>query len=172
MTTELPYDFIAIGLGPFNLGLACLAEPLGSRSLFLDRKAEFSWHPGMLLDGTTLQNPFLANLVSMADPTSRFSYLNYCKQQGRLYNYYIRENWYLSRFKQLWTSAFTNPRSYFHALTKELNEDQAMDRAKGFWRNINLPNLRENIEPTRSRAKLVMQKGDEHRVQQVLLRKI
>jgi type I pantothenate kinase len=82
------------------------------------------------------------------------------------------ENWYLSRFKQLWTSAFTNPRSYFHALTKELNEEQAMDRAKGFWRNINLPNLRENIEPTRSRAKLVMQKGDEHRVQQVLLRKI
>ena len=82
------------------------------------------------------------------------------------------EKWYLSRFMQLWTSAFTNPRSYFHALTKELNEDQAMDRAKGFWRNINLPNLRENIEPTRSRAKLVMQKGDEHRVQQVLLRKI
>ncbi len=82
------------------------------------------------------------------------------------------EKWYLSRFLQLWTSAFTNPRSYFHALTKELNADQAMDRAKGFWRNINLPNLRENIEPTRSRAKLVMQKGDEHRVQQVLLRKI
>ena len=97
VTTKLPYDFIAIGLGPFNLGLACLAAPLGLRSLFLDRKAEFSWHPGMLLDGTTLQNPFLADLVSMADPTSRFSYLNYCKQQGRLYNYYIRENWYLSR---------------------------------------------------------------------------
>ncbi len=82
------------------------------------------------------------------------------------------ERWYLSRFLQLWTSAFTNPRSYFHQLTKELNLDQATERAKGFWQDINLPNLRENIEPTRSRAKLVMQKGDEHRVQQVLLRKI
>jgi type I pantothenate kinase len=82
------------------------------------------------------------------------------------------EKWYLSRFLQLWTSAFTNPRSYFHALTKQLNQEQAMERAVGFWKNINLPNLRENIEPTRSRAKLVMQKGDEHRVQQVLLRKI
>ena len=82
------------------------------------------------------------------------------------------ENWYLSRFLQLWTSAFTNPRSYFHPLTKQLNQEQAMERAVGFWKNINLPNLRENIEPTRSRAKLVMQKGDEHRVQQVLLRKI
>lgn len=82
------------------------------------------------------------------------------------------ESWYLSRFLQLWTSAFTNPRSYFHPLTKQLNQEQAMERAEGFWKNINLPNLRENIEPTRSRAKLVMQKGDEHRVQQVLLRKI
>jgi len=82
------------------------------------------------------------------------------------------EKWYLSRFLQLWTSAFTNPRSYFHQLTKQLNLEQATERAKGFWQHINLPNLRENIEPTRSRAKLVMQKGDEHRVQQVLLRKI
>ncbi len=82
------------------------------------------------------------------------------------------EKWYLSRFLQLWTSAFTNPRSYFHPLTKQLNQEQAIERAEGFWKKINLPNLRENIEPTRSRAKLVMQKGDEHRVQQVLLRKI
>lgn len=95
---ESPYDFIAIGVGPCNLGLACLTAPLqGVRSLFLERKPDFSWHPGMLLDGTTLQNPFLADLVSMADPTSPFSYLNYCKQQGRLYTYYIRENWYLDR---------------------------------------------------------------------------
>jgi type I pantothenate kinase len=82
------------------------------------------------------------------------------------------EKWYLSRFAQLWSTAFTDPRSYFHALTTELNEEQAMDRAQGFWRDINLVNLRENIEPTRSRATLVMKKGDEHRVEQVLLRKI
>lgn len=95
---DSPYDFIAIGVGPCNLGLACLAAPLeGVRSLFLEKKSDFSWHPGMLLDGTTLQNPFLADLVSMADPTSPLSYLNYCKLQGRLYSYYIRENWYLAR---------------------------------------------------------------------------
>lgn len=82
------------------------------------------------------------------------------------------EKWYLSRFAQLWSTAFTDPRSYFNALTTELNEEQAMDRAQGFWRDINLVNLKENIEPTRSRATLVMQKGDEHRVEQILLRKI
>jgi type I pantothenate kinase len=82
------------------------------------------------------------------------------------------EKWYLSRFEQLWDSAFTNPASYFHRLTTELTQDQAMQRAIGFWNEINLPNLRENIEPTKSRATLVMQKGDQHRVERVLLRKV
>jgi lysine N6-hydroxylase len=92
------YDFIAIGLGPFNLSLACLAEPIdGLNGLFLERAQEFNWHPGMLIDNATLQNPFLADLVSLADPQSRFSFLNYCKQEGKIYSYYIRENFYLSR---------------------------------------------------------------------------
>jgi type I pantothenate kinase len=82
------------------------------------------------------------------------------------------EQWYLERFKALWETAFTNPASYFHALTKELSEEQARQRAIGFWNEINLVNLKENIEPTRSRAKLVMQKGKQHRVEKVLLRKI
>ncbi|SCX06958.1 type I pantothenate kinase [Candidatus Aquiluna sp. UB-MaderosW2red] len=82
------------------------------------------------------------------------------------------KSWYLSRFEQLFDSAFTDPRSYFHTLTTELTKDQALERAEGFWRDINLPNLEENIEPTRSRATLVMQKGDGHRVSQVLLRKL
>jgi lysine N6-hydroxylase len=93
-----PYEFIAIGLGPFNLSLACLMEPLREhRCLFLEQNTEFSWHPGMLLDDATLQNPFLADLVSLADPTSRFSYLNHCKETGRLYRFFIRENFTLTR---------------------------------------------------------------------------
>jgi Panthothenate kinase len=82
------------------------------------------------------------------------------------------ENWYLSRFEQLWSTAFPDPRSYFHKLSTELTKEQAMERAQGFWRDINLVNLKENIEPTRSRATLVMQKGAQHRVERVLLRKI
>lgn len=49
------YDFIGIGIGPFNLGLACLAEPIdGLDCLFLDRAEGFNWHPGMMLDSATL----------------------------------------------------------------------------------------------------------------------
>ncbi|MEW2404577.1 SidA/IucD/PvdA family monooxygenase [Streptomyces sp. NPDC046862] len=89
------FDVVGIGLGPFNLGLACLLEPIDELSaLFLDAKPDFSWHPGMLLDGVHLQTPFMADLVSLADPTSPYSFLNYLKQTGRLYSFYIRENFY------------------------------------------------------------------------------
>ncbi|WP_215781751.1 lysine N(6)-hydroxylase/L-ornithine N(5)-oxygenase family protein [Paludibacterium sp. B53371] len=89
------YDFIGIGLGPFNLSLACLAEPVSElKGAFLEQSAGFDWHPGMLLPGSSMQTPFLADMVSLADPTSRFSFLNYLKQQGRLYPFYIRENFF------------------------------------------------------------------------------
>ncbi|MEV6548192.1 SidA/IucD/PvdA family monooxygenase [Streptomyces sp. NPDC051597] len=90
-----PYDFIGIGLGPFNLGLACLTEPVDELSgLFLESKPDFEWHSGMFLEGAHLQTPFLSDLVTLADPTSPYSFLNYLKESGRLYAFYIRENFY------------------------------------------------------------------------------
>ena len=88
------HDFVAIGIGPFNLGLACLAEPLDLDGVFLESQAEFDWHPGMLLDDATLQVPFMADLVTMADPTSAYSFLSFLKDTGRLYSFYIRESFY------------------------------------------------------------------------------
>ncbi len=96
--TDAIYDVLGVGLGPFNLGLACLMAPVeGLSAVFLERKSAFSWHDGMMIPGTTLQNNFMADLVTLADPTSPFSYLNYCKQQGKIYRYYFRENFYLTR---------------------------------------------------------------------------
>jgi lysine N6-hydroxylase len=92
------HDFIAIGLGPSNLGLACLTEPIGELDgLFLEHRPDFAWHPGMLLESATLQTPFLADLVTLADPTSPYSFLNYLKEKGRLYPFYIREVFYPAR---------------------------------------------------------------------------
>ncbi|MGC9665196.1 lysine N(6)-hydroxylase/L-ornithine N(5)-oxygenase family protein [Planosporangium sp. 12N6] len=89
------HDFVAVGLGPFNLGLACLTAPIdGLDGVFLESRPEFDWHPGMLLPDATLQVPFLADLVTLADPTSEFSFLNYLKQTGRLYPFYIRESFF------------------------------------------------------------------------------
>ncbi|OEJ26783.1 alcaligin biosynthesis protein [Streptomyces agglomeratus] len=90
-----PLDFIGIGLGPFNLGLACLTEPIDELAgLFLETKPNFEWHAGMFLEGAHLQTPFMSDLVTMADPTSPYSFLQYLKESGRLYSFYIRENFY------------------------------------------------------------------------------
>lgn len=89
------YDLIGIGIGPFGLGLAALADPLDDvEAVFLDQRDGFSWHAGMLIEGTTLQVPFLADLVTMADPTSQYSFLAWLKATGRLYQFYIRESFY------------------------------------------------------------------------------
>ncbi|GEL08000.1 lysine N(6)-hydroxylase/L-ornithine N(5)-oxygenase family protein [Salisediminibacterium halotolerans] len=84
------YDLIGIGIGPFHLGMAALTEEVGDiDALFLDEDEEFQWHPGMLLEGADLQVPFLADLVTFADPTNRFSFLNYLHQHNRLYQFYF-----------------------------------------------------------------------------------
>ncbi|MEY9858381.1 lysine N6-hydroxylase [Catenulispora sp. GAS73] len=95
------FDLVGVGIGPFNLSLAALAEPLRENhsleALFLERQPEFAWHRGMMLDGTTLQVPFLADLVSLTDPTSRFSVLNWLRETDRLYSFYFAENLFLER---------------------------------------------------------------------------
>ena len=81
------------------------------------------------------------------------------------------ERWYLDRLVLLRKTALQDPGSYFHFLTQYTEEDT---RAFGatIWREVNLVNLHENILPTRGRAHLVLEKGSDHRVQRVRLRKV
>ncbi|WP_430788578.1 lysine N(6)-hydroxylase/L-ornithine N(5)-oxygenase family protein [Virgibacillus flavescens] len=84
------YDVIGIGVGPYNLGLAALLDEVDEvESLFLERRESFDWHPGMLIEGTDLQVPFLADLVTLADPRSRFTFLQYLHEQDRLYQFFF-----------------------------------------------------------------------------------
>lgn len=79
--------------------------------------------------------------------------------------------WYLERFRALRTTAFSDPRSYFHRYA--VLDDAAADRTAGqIWDEINGPNLAENIAPTRSRADLILRKGSDHRVDAVQLRRL
>lgn len=96
-STPFVYDAIAIGAGPFNLGFAALAGPAGLDVVVLEGREGPAWHPGMMLAGTHLQVPFLADLVSMADPTHPLSFLAFLKHSGRIYPFYIRENFYALR---------------------------------------------------------------------------
>ena len=92
------HDVIGVGLGPFNLGLAALLAPVdGVDAVFFEAKPAFSWHPGLLLDGVDLQVPFLADLVTLADPTSPYSFLNYLHCRSRLYRFYFYERFHVPR---------------------------------------------------------------------------
>lgn len=80
-------------------------------------------------------------------------------------------DWYTARFLKLKDTAFKNPSSYFHHLA-DLSTDEAKATAARIWREINLRNLRENIAPTRERARLILEKGTGHRVSGVYLRRL
>ena len=83
----------------------------------------------------------------------------------------VIRSWYLDRFKKLRETAFLDPESYFHRYAA-ITEKEAVAFAEGLWNRINLVNLRENILPTRPRADLILRKGEDHRVEQVALRRI
>lgn len=78
--------------------------------------------------------------------------------------------WYVERFLQFRQSAFADPRSYFKHFA-ELTDDEAVAMATKIWDSINGPNLTQNILPTRERAHLILKKGAQHSLEQVLLRK-
>ncbi|WP_420033122.1 lysine N(6)-hydroxylase/L-ornithine N(5)-oxygenase family protein [Streptomyces sp. cg28] len=96
--TEAPRDLVGIGIGPFNLSLAALAHPLTELdTAFFEQRPAFHWHPGLLIDGATLQVPFLADLVTLADPTSQWTFLNYLKTRERLFPFYFAERFHIQR---------------------------------------------------------------------------
>jgi type I pantothenate kinase len=81
------------------------------------------------------------------------------------------KQWYLDRLVLLRETALRDPKSFFHFLT-EYTEDDTRAFGDTIWREVNEVNLRENIEPTRPRAYLVLEKGRDHRVRRVRLRKL
>jgi type I pantothenate kinase len=81
------------------------------------------------------------------------------------------EQWYVERFLALRETVFRNPSSYFHRFAA-LSPAEAVDTARSIWRTINLVNLRENVLPTRERAHLILEKGRDHAVRRVRLRRL
>jgi type I pantothenate kinase len=81
------------------------------------------------------------------------------------------KHWYVERFLTLRRTAFRDPVSYFHRYAR-LSDTEARQTALKIWEEINGPNLRENILPTRNRAHLILEKGLDHSIQQVKLRKL
>ena len=81
------------------------------------------------------------------------------------------QTWYIERFLRLRETAFRDPSSYFRRYA-ELSVDEAVATARRIWREINYVNLKQNIEPTRERAVLILEKGIHHTLEQLHLRKL
>jgi type I pantothenate kinase len=83
----------------------------------------------------------------------------------------VLKSWYVDRFLTLRSTAFRDPKSYFHRYSS-LSDDEAVTTASSIWERINLVNLHENIVPTRQRADLILKKGASHLVENVSLRRL
>jgi type I pantothenate kinase len=81
------------------------------------------------------------------------------------------ERWYVDRFLKLRETVFRDPHAYFHRYAA-LDDTSAAETARDIWRTINGVNLTENILPTRERARVVLEKGSDHEVTRVRLRRI
>lgn len=158
MSDNKIYDFIGIGIGPFNLSLAALAHPIPNlEGIFFDQAEGFDWHPGMMLDDATLQVPFMADFVTMIDPTSPFSFLNYLRENRRIYQFYIRESFFIlrkeyNRYCQ-WVVAQMPYLKFRHQVT-EINHDDI----SGVY-EVKVKNLIDGVAKVYRAEKLVIGTG-------------
>lgn len=80
------------------------------------------------------------------------------------------ERWYLERFDSLLELAKTDKTNYYNRFVKMPHND-AIEFAKTVWKTVNLVNLEKYIEPTRNRAELILHKTNNHRIDQIYLKK-
>jgi L-ornithine N5-oxygenase len=99
MSTPETTDLLGVGFGPSNLALAVALAERGLRGAFVEAQPRFGWHRGMLLPGARMQVPFLKDLVTLRNPQSDFTFLNYLSQRGRLVEFIGRHTFFPSRLE-------------------------------------------------------------------------
>lgn len=101
MQRDTVFDLIGVGFGPSNLALAVrlaeAGEPAAFAHCYVERQPAFGWHRGMLLDDCRMQISFLKDLVTLRDPKSRFTFINYLYEHGRLSEFVNLKNFYPTR---------------------------------------------------------------------------
>lgn len=117
------YDVIGIGFGPANLSLGVALEEAeergdGLRRLFLEAQAEQCWHPGMLIESSLIQITVLKDLVLPVNPRSRFTFLSYLQEKGRLFQFLNLRDLFPSRVEfndyLCWVAAQLSDRVRYH----------------------------------------------------------
>jgi L-ornithine N5-monooxygenase len=134
-------DVVGIGAGPSNLGLAAAVDERNGNGLpplsmtILERKPSFAWHPGMLLDGATMQIAFLKDLVTLRNPRSPFTFLSYLQARGRLVDFINHQTFFPTRVEftdyLAWVAESVSARiDYGTTVTSVDRVDDAVDGAR------------------------------------------
>ncbi|NLG54420.1 MAG: lysine N(6)-hydroxylase/L-ornithine N(5)-oxygenase family protein [Rhodococcus sp.] len=98
-------DVVGIGFGPANLALAIAIEESNEAAapddqlsaVFFEAEEKFSWHPGMLLDGATMQIAFPKDLVTFRNPRSAYTFFSYLHDRGRLVDFVNHQTFFPTR---------------------------------------------------------------------------
>ncbi|MEV0598837.1 SidA/IucD/PvdA family monooxygenase [Streptomyces sp. NPDC050315] len=126
------HDVLAIGCGPFNLGLAALASTVDGLDLVvLEEQPELRWHRGMMFGDASMQVNFLADLVTLVAPHHPLSFLSYLHDMDRLYTFTVRENFFPSRREYedyLRWAAAKLPSVRFSHRVEQVHWDEAAER--------------------------------------------
>ncbi|KAF8314730.1 L-ornithine 5-monooxygenase [Clavulina sp. PMI_390] len=115
------FDVFTIGFGPAGLAIAVAIHdhPEGKtlKTHHIESHPQFSWHPGMLIPGYTMQVSFLKDLATVRDPTSKFTFLNFLKSTGRLIDFFNLYTWLplrteMDQYMRWCASHFANETEY------------------------------------------------------------
>ncbi|MEV0292504.1 SidA/IucD/PvdA family monooxygenase [Nocardia sp. NPDC050710] len=103
-------DVLAIGAGPANLALAVALEESGAvrlaeNTVVLEQHPDVKWQRNLLLPWARSQVSFLKDLVTLRNPRSRFSFLNFLHERKRLDEFvnlstFNPYRWELSEYQQ------------------------------------------------------------------------
>lgn len=96
------HHLIGVGFGPSNIALAIALEERepdvgGLKPLFIEKQPHFAWHRDMLLEDAHMQISFLKDLATLRNPTSRFTFISYLHEKGRLQDFINLKTFFPSR---------------------------------------------------------------------------
>jgi lysine N6-hydroxylase/L-ornithine N5-oxygenase len=138
------HDLIGIGFGPSNIALAITLEekkPHGFNvdAFFIEKQPSFAWHANMMLDNTHMQISFLKDLVTMRNPSSYFTFINYLHQKQRLQDFINLKTFFPSRHEfndyLTWAASHFNHRCAYgeevlEVLPEKRNDEVALLRIR------------------------------------------
>ncbi|WP_030154151.1 SidA/IucD/PvdA family monooxygenase [Streptomyces sp. NRRL S-244] len=134
---------LAIGAGPANLALAVAIEESGSpeladRTLLLEQSPDIKWQRDLLMPWARSQVSFLKDLVTLRNPSSRFTFLNFLHEQGRLDEFinlgtFHPYRWEFSDYLQWVATSLKRVRIQYGARAARIDPVPAADGSVSGW---------------------------------------